>query len=100
MAQEIGFYEEHPIYKEGPFVIAQSPSKLQYYFVILVEDSKSKSEAESVQLSIEKLLKSQGLRDWELEKEEAIRICDWLNNLVKTGAIWKERGCWVTHWIR
>ncbi|OHA14616.1 MAG: hypothetical protein A3G49_05495 [Candidatus Sungbacteria bacterium RIFCSPLOWO2_12_FULL_41_11] len=93
MAQEVGYFENNPVYQKGPFVIVSAngwriEAELKGHHCPVLP-------ASSIYAMMEKL----GLRGKTNDKEKAALVCDILNGMVRTGQIvLHDNGCWVDVW--
>ncbi|RLC65869.1 MAG: hypothetical protein DRI48_06015 [Chloroflexi bacterium] len=90
MAQQVGYFEDNVDYAEGPFVI------------VFINGWRIEVQQDGCKCpvlpdgSIYVLRKKVFGRDWKMSsREEAERVCDYLNSLVSQGEITKVHGVWV-----
>jgi hypothetical protein len=91
MAQEVGYFENHVKYTEGPFVIVDANGwrieveLKEYHCPVLPEDT-------IYQLCKEKLGRRLAKFD---HKSDAATLCDWLNQEVRQGSIVLDNRWWI-----
>ncbi len=92
MAQKVHFMEDNVVFTEGPFVLDNACSN---GWRVEVELKGHKCPV-LPDLSIYQLLRTHRLSVYKsFDLIEMERICDWLNEMVRKGAITLAGRCWV-----
>jgi hypothetical protein len=91
MAQVVGYFEDHVVYQEGPFVIS---NPLGNGWRIEVEMKEHRCPV-LPDLSIYRLMEQLSLKGKTNDQAEAARICDQLNRRVLAGRIVLLGKSWI-----
>lgn len=91
MAQVVGYYENDVTYTEGPFVIV-NPLSNGWRIECELKGHHCPCLAD---VSIYPLMRKMGLDGKTFDKDLITRVCDELNQMVKTGEIILDGGLWI-----
>jgi hypothetical protein len=91
MAQEVGFFENNVVFLEGPFVIS-NPLGNGWRIEVELKDHYCPVLPNG---EITDFIEAAGFRDEKFWlREDAARLCDWLNEQVKLGNITLRGRAW------
>ena len=94
MAQVVRYFQNNPVFTEGPFVIVNI-NGWRIEAELIETELKGHLCPVLPALSIYSIMKKLGLQGKTNDKEQAAAVCDALNGMVRAGAIVLHNGWWV-----